>query len=232
MMNEKKDVQCKPAGPLNLYTHFISVNPPTSFNPESVFPSIDATAFVGPFAVIIGNVTIKENVFIAPHVTIRADEGSPFFIGPHTNLQDGVILHGLIGGRITVNGKKYSIYIGKNVSCAHGSLIHGPCKIGDDVFIGFNAIVFNTVIGEGSYISTGAVVTDGVRIAPNRFVPTGAIIDTQSKADALRAVPSDREQFAKEVQHINREFPSTHALMFGSIRCSCGLACEPGGLVN
>jgi carbon dioxide concentrating mechanism protein CcmM len=115
---------CKPAGPLNIYTYFIGANPATSFNPESIFPSIDATASIGPFSTIIGDVIIKENVFIAPSVTIRADEGSPFFIGPNRNLQDGVILHGLNEGRVTVNDKKFSIYIGNNVSCAHGCIIH------------------------------------------------------------------------------------------------------------
>jgi carbon dioxide concentrating mechanism protein CcmM len=231
-MKDKKDARCKPAGPLNLYAHFIGANPAVSFNPESIFPSIDSTAFIGPFSVVIGNVTIKENVFIGPNVSVRADEGSPFFIGPDTNLQDGVILHGLNEGRVTVGGKKFSIYIGQNVSCTHGCIIHGPCKLGNFVFIGFNAIVLNAIIGDGSYISPNAVVTGGVVIAQNRFVPTGAIIDTQSKADALRPVPADREEFAEEVQHINNEFPAVYSLMFGSIRCSCGLACEPGGLMN
>lgn len=211
---------------------FIGANPVTSFNPKSIFPSIDTTAFIGPFSTVIGDVTIKENVFIAPGVSVRADEGSPFFIGPNTNLQDGVILHGLNEGRVTVNGKQYSIYVGGNVSCTHGCIIHGPCKLGNWVFIGFNAIVFNAIVEDGSYISTDAIVTGGVKLAPNRFVPTGAIIDTQSKADALRPVPSDRQEFAKEVQHINSEFPLAYSLMFGSIRCSCGLACEPGNLVN
>jgi carbon dioxide concentrating mechanism protein CcmM len=232
LMYYKKNVMCKPAGPLNLYPHFIGANPPTSFNWESVFPDIDATAFIGPFSAVIGNVTIKENVFIAPNVTVRADEGSPFIIGANTNLQDGVILHGLNEGRVTVGGKKFSIYIGNRVSCAHGCLIHGPCKVGNEVFVGFNAIVFNAVIGDGSYISINAVVTGGVVVAPNRFVPIGAIIDTQNKADALNAVTIDQKEFTEEVQHINNEFPTAYSLMFGSIRCSCGLACDQSTLMN
>lgn len=231
-MKADKHVQCKPAGPLNLYAHFIGANPSTSFNPNSIFPSIDATAFVGPFAVIIGNVIIKNNVFIAPNVTIRADEGSPFFIGSNTNLQDGVVLHGLLEGRVTVDGKEYSIYIADHVSCAHGCLIHGPCLLGKHVFVGFDAIIFNAIIGDGSYISTNAVVTNGVEIAPGRFVPAGAVIDTQSKADALGPVPHDQEEFAEEVQRINHEFPSAYSLMFGSIRCSCGLACDRSDLIK
>lgn len=187
---------------------------------------INKTAFVSPFSSVIGDVTIQQNVYIAPTVSIRADEGTPFFIGRNTNLQDGVILHGLLHQQIPVGNKKYSIYIGNGVSIAHGALIHGPCVIGNRVFVGFKSIVFNAIVGDGAFISTDAIVTDGVRIAPNRFVPPGATIDTQAKADALRPVPKNRKEFAREVQRVNREFPSSYTMLFGKHRCSCGIACD------
>lgn len=214
------------SGPINLYVNFIGPNPATTFNSKSITPSVDPTSFVGPFSTIIGDVTIKRNVFIAPNVSIRADEGAPFYIGSDTNIQDGVILHGLKDGRVINDNKKYSIYIGKNVSCTHGCIIHGPCKLGNNVFVGFNSIVFNAVVGEGSYISTNALVTGGIRIAPNRFVPPGAIIDSQSKANTLGSVPTSEKEFAEEVVHVNQEFPAAYLLMFGSVKCSCGLTCD------
>jgi carbonic anhydrase len=229
-MNDHEDnrpiVQCKPAGPLNLNAHFVGPNPVTTFNPVSISPSIDASAFIGPFSSVIGDVTIGPNVFVAPGVSIRADEGTPFHIGQGTNLQDGVILHGLREGRVSVGGKKYSIYIGSDVSCAHGCLIHGPCLLGCHVFVGFHAIVYNAIVCDGCYVSTNALVTGGVKVPPGRYVPTGAVIDTQAKADALGPVPQSQQDFAAEVIHVNHEFPSAYSLLFGSIRCSCGLACE------
>ncbi|WP_371261395.1 hypothetical protein [Bacillus sp. OV322] len=90
--------------------------------------------------------------------------------------------------KITSGGKKYSIFIGNEVSIAHRALVHGPCYIGDKVFVGFNCIVYNAIVEKGSFISYNAVVTNGVRIRPNRFVPPGAHIDTQEKADALPRV--------------------------------------------
>ncbi len=225
--DDDRKVLCKPPGPINLYTHFIGPNPVTSFNPKSIAPSIDPTSFVGPFSTIIGDVTIMKNVFIAPNVSIRADEGTPFHIGSDTNIQDGVILHGLKDGRVCVDDREYSIFIDKKVSCAHGCIIHGPCNLENHVFVGFNAIVYNAIIGEGSYISTNALVTGGVIVAPHRFIPSGSIIDKQAKADALGPVPTSQEEFAEEVLHVNQEFPSAYSLMFGSIRCSCGLACNP-----
>ncbi len=41
--------------------------------------------------------------------SVRADEGSPFFIGPSRALQDGVTLHGLKDKVILVQGRAYSI---------------------------------------------------------------------------------------------------------------------------
>lgn len=205
---------------------FIAPNPITSFTPFSVFPRIHPTCFIGPFSSIIGDVRIGENVFIAPNVSIRADEGTPFYIGGNTNIQDGVILHGLRDSRIQIGSKSYSIYIGKGVSCAHGCIIHGPCIVGDGVFIGFNSIVFNSIVDRGVYISSGAVVTNGVYIPANKFVPPGASIDTQEKAERLHGIPRNQEEFAQEVQRVNREFPAAYSLAFGTTRCSCGLACD------
>lgn len=172
---------------------------------------------------MIGDVRIKNNVYVAPNVSIRADEGTPFYISSNTNLQDGVILHGLLNKFVSVDDKEYSIYIGKKVSVAHGALIHGPCYIGNKVFVGFKAIVYNAIIGEGTVISYNAVVTNDVRVSANRFVPPGANIDTQEKANALIRVPKDEEEFAREVQRVNQEFPASYNLLFGSHRCSCGM---------
>ncbi|MGE6378363.1 carbonate dehydratase [Peribacillus muralis] len=203
---------------------FISPNPITSFNPVQRFPKIDNTAFISQFSSVIGDVTIRNNVYVAPNVSIRADEGTPFYISSNTNIQDGVILHGLINIRISYRRKRYSIFIGNEVTIAHGALIHGPCYIADNVFIGFNSIVYTAIIGKGAFISYNAVVTNGVRIAPNRFVPPGANIDSQEKADALSPVPKDDKEFAKEVKRVNQEFPASYHLLFGKKRCSCGFA--------
>lgn len=206
------------------YEPFISTNPITSFNPTQKYPTIDKTAFISPFSSVIGDVIIKDNIYIAPNVSIRADEGTPFLIETNTNLQDGVILHGLLNKYVMVHGKRYSIYIGKEASIAHGALIHGPCYLGNQVFVGFKAIVYNAIVERGSFISYNAVITNGVKIAPNRFVPPGAHIDTQKKADALSNVPEDSKEFSKEVQRVNQEFPASYHLLFGDNRCSCGLA--------
>lgn len=212
-------------GPYNLYCYYVGYNPPTSVNPYPMFPSIDRSAFLSPFTFVVGDVTIQKNTYVGPFVSIRADEGTPFYIGSNSNLQDGVILHGLKNKYFEKNSRKYSIFIGNRVSVAHGALVHGPCLVDDDVFIGFKAIVYNAILGAGSFISSGAVVTNGVELKPNSFVPPGANIDTQEKANKLAAVPNTEEEFAKAVQQVNQEFSAAYSLYFGKTKCSCGLAC-------
>ncbi|MFC7370352.1 carbonate dehydratase [Fictibacillus iocasae] len=209
---------------VDCFKPFISPNPITTFNPVAIYPSIDKTAFISPLSCVIGDVIIRKNVFVSPLVSIRADEGTPFHIGPNTNIQDGAILHGLTNRFITVEGRNYSIFVSSEASITHGALIHGPCFIGKKVFVGFNSIVYDAIVENGVFIAYNAVVTNGVRIPRNRFVPPGANIDSQRKADALPFVPEDAAAFARAVQVVNQEFPAAYHLLCGNSRCSCGVA--------
>lgn len=166
-------------------------------------PVVPTTAFVHPQATVIGHVVLGENVHIAAGSSVRADEGSPFFIGPNSNVQDGVVLHALKQKHVVVNGEKWAIYIGRNVSMAHDALVHGPSYIGDDTFIGFKAVVHDSVVGSDCSIGIGAVVV-GVQVADGRSVPAGTVVDTQAKADALPAATDAQHHFNEDVVDVNR----------------------------
>jgi UDP-3-O-[3-hydroxymyristoyl] glucosamine N-acyltransferase len=73
----------------------IRPNIQTDFNPNVTWPKISKTAYVDPFAVVIGDCQIGKLVLIAPFAVCRGDEGTPIYIGDYSNLQDGVILHSL-----------------------------------------------------------------------------------------------------------------------------------------
>nr|WP_255300916.1 carbonate dehydratase [Bacillus thuringiensis] len=178
---------------------------------------------MSPFSSVIGDVRIKDKVFIAPNVSIRADEGTPFSIGSNTNIQDGVIFHGLMNQFVSILDKEYSIYIGDEVSIAHGALIHGPCFIGNNVLVSFKSIVYNAVVEDGAFISYNATVTNGVRIPSNRFVPPYSNIDSQEKADALLPASEAQKEFAHDVQFVNQQFPSGYKKICGKYQCSCGI---------
>jgi carbon dioxide concentrating mechanism protein CcmM len=181
----------------------VTASPLTPWSQNLVEPNIHHTAYVHAFSNIIGDVRIGENVMIAPGISIRADEGNPFSIGANTNIQDGVVIHGLEQGRVVGDdGQPYSVWIGKNSSITHMALIHGPAYVGDDCFIGFRSTVFNAKIGDGCVVMMHALIQD-VEVAPGKYVPSGAIITNQGQADRLSDVQPDDRKFAAHIISIN-----------------------------
>lgn len=178
--------------------------PPTPWSRSLAEAKIHETAFVHSFSNIIGDVYIGANVIVAPGTSIRADEGTPFHIGENTNIQDGVVIHGLEQGRVIGDdNNEYSVWVGKNASLTHMALIHGPAYVGDNSFIGFRSTVFNAKVGAGCIVMMHALIQD-VEIPPGKYVPSGAIITTQQQADRLPDVQEQDEQFAHHVIGINQ----------------------------
>lgn len=162
-----------------------------------------ATAFVHPHASVIGHVVLGDNVHVAADSSIRADEGTPFFIGSNSNVQDGVVMHALKDKHVKVGGENWAIYVGKNVSMAHHALVHGPCYIGDNSFVGFKAIVHDAVVGSHCFIGIGAIVV-GVEIPDGRYVPHGMLVDSADKVDALPRVTDEHLHFNEDVVEVNK----------------------------
>ncbi|HEY9639848.1 MAG TPA: ribulose bisphosphate carboxylase small subunit [Coleofasciculaceae cyanobacterium] len=195
-----------------------SAAPPTPWSKDLAQPEIDQTAYVHSFSNIIGDVAVGANVLIAPGTSIRADEGSPFRIGEGTNVQDGVVIHGLEQGRVLGDDDHpYSVWIGKNTSITHMALIHGPAYVGDNCFIGFRSTIFNARVGDGCIVMMHVLIQD-VEIPSGKFVPSGSIVTTQEQADRLPDVSDADAQFAEHVVGVN------HALRAG-YHCAQDIAC-------
>lgn len=178
--------------------------PPTPWSRTLAEPSIHETAFIHSFSNIIGDVRVGSNVIVAPGTSIRADEGTPFHIGENTNIQDGVVIHGLEQGRIIGDDNtEYSVWVGNNASITHMALIHGPAYVGNDCFIGFRSTVFNARVGAGCVVMMHALIQD-VEIPAGKYVPSGAIITTQQQADRLPDVHAQDKEFAHHVIGINQ----------------------------
>lgn len=154
----------------------------TYLPPQKHRPTIHKTAAIRN-SQITGNVIINEDVHIV-NAAIRADEGTPFYIGKGSNIQDFCVLHGYVvrendteisRNLITLEGKWYSIYIGEYVTVAHNALVHGPAYIGNNTFIGFKATIDganvgkNVEIGAHSYIKN-VTIPDNIAIAPNAVI--------------------------------------------------------------
>ncbi|MDA0265832.1 MAG: ribulose bisphosphate carboxylase small subunit [Cyanobacteria bacterium] len=192
--------------------------PPTPWSQDLAEPAIDPSAYVHAFSQMIGDVRIGANVLVAPGVSMRADEGTPFRVGKDTNVQDGVVLHGLEHGRVLGDDQQpYSIWVGERVCLTHKALIHGPAYVGDDCFIGFRSTIFNARLGKGVVVMMHALVQD-VEIPPGKFVPSGAVVTHQKQADALPEVEPDDLAFVQDVINANE------ALRVGYV-CADDTAC-------
>lgn len=174
-------------------------------NPRGDLPQIDESAYVDQTAIICGKVIIEENVFVGPYVVIRADEVNadgdmrPIRIRAHSNIQDGVVIHSKSGA---------AVIIGEHTSIAHRSIVHGPCVVGDNVFIGFNSVLFNCTIGDGCVVRHNAVV-DGIDLPPGFYVPSTERIGPNTNLTDMPRVTIQASEFSEDVVRTN------HALVQG-----------------
>lgn len=159
--------------------------------------------FISSKATLIGKVIIEEGVFIGPNVCLRADEGNPFKICKGTNIQDGVVLHGLLNQYVEAEEMKFSVYIGSHCTIAHQALIHGPTKIGKKTFVGFRAIIHNSIIGRNCHIGFGAIIK-GVIIPDGIEVPDGMVVNNQNIVKTLKPSLPEMHHFNKEVVDYNK----------------------------
>lgn len=185
---------------------------------------IARSAFVHRHAAVIGRVLLGDHVHIAAGSSVRADEGSPFFIGDNTNIQDGVVLHALKDKYVHIGGERWAIFIGRNVSIAHDALVHGPCYIGDETFVGFKAVVHDAVVGSRCFVGIGAVVV-GVEIPDGRFVPHGRIVDSPEAVEGLPLVSEKQMEFNEDVVEVNRGLAAAYRAHV--YRADPGLDAEP-----
>ncbi|HYE03933.1 MAG TPA: carbonate dehydratase [Planctomycetota bacterium] len=164
-------------------------------NPSGDLPVIHESAFVDHTAIICGKVIVGENVFIGPYAVIRADELDasggmlPIVIGANSNIQDGVVIHSKAGAAVT---------IGQSTSIAHRSIVHGPCTIGDRVFIGFNTVVFNCTIGAGSVVRHNSVV-ENCHVPESFHIPSTSNIHSDTELATVPRVSADATSFSESV---------------------------------
>ena len=175
-------------------------NPPVAEVTSISYPTVSPRAVIGTDSMIIGDITIAEDVFIGFKNLLRADSGYPYFIGPFTNIQDYVLMHVHPGHEhVLVQGRKWGVYLEGENSVLHHAAVHGPLFIGRNTFVGQHANIYDAVIGRNCVIMHGATITNGVKIGDNRFVAPGQSVWKQEDADNLPPVP---EKFKDLNQYI------------------------------
>ncbi|MGD2138452.1 MAG: gamma carbonic anhydrase family protein [Gammaproteobacteria bacterium] len=131
---------------------------------ESLAPRIAASAYVDETALVIGNVTLEEDVSLWPKVVVRGDVNS-IEVGARTNIQDGTILHVSHDSEFAPGG--YPLVIGADVTVGHQAILHG-CTVEDRCLIGMAATVM-----DGAMVRSGAMVGAGSLVPPGHDLEGG-----------------------------------------------------------
>jgi len=178
-------------------------------NPKGDYPIIHETAFVDETAIIVGNVRIGANTFVGPLAVIRADESeSCVAIGKNSNVQDHVIIHAHAGT---------SAEIGESVSLAHGCVVHGPCLVARDCFIGFNAVIHTAELGEGVFVGHSSTIAT-TSIPKGKKIPHASLVDTLEAADELPDTSVKEKKLAEKIVQANHVLVSGYRVLEGNPR--------------
>lgn len=127
---------------------------------DGLIPVVDATAYVHPTAVLIGDVIVGPRCYIGPNAVLRGDFGR-IVLDEGSNLQDTCVVHSFPESDTVIEG---------NGHIGHGAVLHG-CRIGRNAMVGMNAVVMdNATIGEECIVAALALVKSNMQVPPRTLV--------------------------------------------------------------
>jgi carbonic anhydrase/acetyltransferase-like protein (isoleucine patch superfamily) len=148
-------------------------------------PSIGKSVYIDDSAVVIGDVTIGDDVSIWPTTVVRGDVES-ITIGEGTNVQDGAILHVSHAGKFSPQG--HPLTIGKGVTIGHRAVVHA-CTVGNYCLIGVGAIIMDDAVLE-DYVMLGA----GALVPPGKTLESGYLY-VGAPAKQVRPLKESEKEF-------------------------------------
>jgi len=130
---------------------------------DGVIPVVHHSAFVHPEAVLIGDVIVGPNCYIAPCAVLRGDYGR-IEVRAGANVQDTCVMHPFPGQDCTVE---------EDGHIGHGVILHG-CVVKKGALVGMGAILLDgCVIGERAFVGAHSLVPAGFHV-PDEVLVVGA----------------------------------------------------------
>ena len=139
---------------------------------------IDSSAWIADTATVLGEVHLGARSSVWFGAVIRGDIEA-IHVGEDTNVQDLACLHADAGKPCK---------LGNRVTMGHQAIVHGA-TVEDECLIGIGAIVLNGAhIGKHSIVGAGALVAEGKVIPPRSLVlgMPGKVVREVSAADIER----------------------------------------------
>lgn len=128
---------------------------------QGMVPKIGSRVFVPDNALILGDVTLGEDVSIWFNCVIRGDVNW-IQIGDRTNIQDMSCIH--------VTNAKHPTRLGSDCSIAHNVMLHG-CSLGNGVLVGMSSTIMDgAILGEGCLVAAGSLVREGFKAPPHSLI--------------------------------------------------------------
>lgn len=124
-------------------------------------PTVGRNVYLADDVVLVGDVTIEDDVSIWWGSVLRGDCGS-IRVGRGSNVQEGSLLHATTDHSCTV--------IGPDVTIGHHAIVHGA-TVETGALIGMKSTILDlAVIGPYSIVGAGALVAEGVVVPPDSLV--------------------------------------------------------------
>ena len=131
---------------------------------KNIRPYLDHHPKIDAISVVIGEVSLAENISVWPFAVIRGDVNY-IKIGKNSNVQDHAMLHVSHKNAAKPNGSP--LIIGEDVTIGHHVTLHG-CTVGNRVLIGINTIVLDDVI-----IEDDVMIGAGSLVPPRKVLKSG-----------------------------------------------------------
>lgn len=129
-------------------------------------PQLGKRVYVDPTAVVIGQVSLGDDVSIWPVTVVRGDVNS-IRIGARSNIQDACVLHVTHDGPYSAGG--LPLVIGEDVTVGHRVTLHA-CSVGDRCLIGMSSTVM-----DGAVIEDDVLLAAGSLVSPDKRLGAGGL---------------------------------------------------------
>jgi len=131
---------------------------------KGILPSIGSDNYIDESAILVGDITLSDDVSIWPLVAARGDVNT-ITIGSRTNIQDGTVLH--VTRKSLENPQGNPLIIGSDVTVGHKCMLHG-CQLGNRILVGMGAIIM-----DGAVIEDDVFIGAGSLVPPNKTLVSG-----------------------------------------------------------
>ena len=154
---------------------------------RGMYPKIGENVYLADDVVLIGDVTLEDDVSIWWGSVLRGDCGA-LVIGRGSNVQDGSMIHATEG--------------------------HSTTWLGPDVTVGHHAIVHGARVEEGALVGMKSTLLDLAVIGPFSIVAAGAVVPERLEVPADTLVAGIPAKIKKQLPEENRAARRQHALEY------------------